>query len=248
MTKLAGIQAAAQPMRARLSLWDTVSVIVGIIIGAAIYEAPPLVFRDAGSPWLGLAVWAIAGLLCLVGALCYAELASTYPRLGGDYVYLTRAYGSEVGFLYGWAQLAVIQTGSIGMMAYVFADYAVKLWSLPRELGVLFALGAVVVLTCLNLMGVLVSKGTQNVLTACKVLGLGGIVIAGLCWGNVSSAFQGQAAVTDSSLVGALVLVSLPMAVGTTQRLLLPRFTTSAGTFPWRWFWARPESCSSTCS
>jgi basic amino acid/polyamine antiporter, APA family len=207
MAKIISTPAPPQPVRARLSLWDTVSVIVGIIIGAAIYEAPPLVFRGAASPWLGLAVWAVTGLLCLIGALCYAELASTYPRLGGDYVYLTRAYGSQVGFLYGWAQLAVIQTGSIGMMAYVFADYAVKLWSLPRESGVAFAFGAVAVLTGLNLLGVMVSKGTQNLLTACKVLGLGGIIVAGLCWGDYHSALHGQPLGGEPSLVGALVIV-----------------------------------------
>src|SRR5437588_479588 len=99
------------PVQAHLGLWDAVSIIIGIVIGAGIYETPPLVFRNVPGPWIGLGVWALAGLLCLIGALCYAELASTYPRLGGDYVYLTRAYGPGVGFIYGWAQLAIIQTG-----------------------------------------------------------------------------------------------------------------------------------------
>jgi uncharacterized protein (TIGR03000 family) len=199
--------AREQPVLAQLSLWDTVSVIVGIIIGASIYEAPPWVFQQVGDPWLGLAVWGIAGLLCLIGAFCYAELASTYPRLGGDYVFLTRAYGADVGFLYGWAQLAVIQTGSIGMMAYVFADYAVKLWALPRESGVLFALSAVAVLTVVNLMGVLVGKAAQNVLTASKVLGLAGIILAGFFWGDFGSAFHGRALASQPSFIGAMVLV-----------------------------------------
>jgi amino acid transporter len=200
-------ESSAPGIRAHLSLWDAVSIIVGIIIGATIFEAPPAVFKDAATPWVGLAVWVIAGLLCLVGALCYAELATTYPRLGGDYVYLTRAYGSGVGFLYGWAQLTVIQSGSIGMMAYVFADYAVKLWSLPEGTGVFFALGAVAVLSLLNILGVVVGKRTQHVLTTTKVLGLGGILLAGLLWGSVDSAFEGPVLSKNTSLMGALVPV-----------------------------------------
>ncbi len=199
----------AQPVRAQLSLWDAVSIMVGIIIGATIYETPPLIFKNVAHPWMGVAIWVIAGALCLFGALCYAELASTYPRLGGDYVYLTRAYGSPVGFLYGWAQLAVIQTGSIGMMAYVFADYAAILWPQWEGSRVPFALSAVAVLSFLNIMGVVIGKSIQNVLTATKVLGLGGILVAGFGWGQVGSSFQGQTVSPSPDFKFALVLVFL---------------------------------------
>jgi amino acid transporter len=199
----------APPVRAQLSLWDAVSIMVGIIIGATIYETPPLIFSNVGSAWMGLAVWVIVGVLCLFGALCYAELASTYPRLGGDYVYLSRAYGSPVGFLYGWAQLAVIQTGSIGMMAYVFADYAVKLRPAWEGSRVLFALAPVVILSLLNILGVVVGKNIQNVLTACKVLGLGGILAAGFGWGHAGSTLQAPMGFESPDLPFALVLVFL---------------------------------------
>jgi basic amino acid/polyamine antiporter, APA family len=200
---------SAPGIRAHLSLWDAVSIIIGIIIGATIYESPPEVFQSAGDPFWGLGVWVIAGLLCLIGALCYAEMATTYPRLGGDYVYLTRAYGSGVGFLYGWAQLTVIQTGSIGMMAYVFADYAVRLWPRFEGSNVLFALGAVAFLSLLNMLGVVVGKGTQNLLTGAKVLGIGGIVIAGFWFGDATSAFSGRGISPKPSLMNALVPVFL---------------------------------------
>ena len=85
---------------------------------------------DRSKP-MGLFAWGLGGALSLVGALCYAELASTYPRSGGDYVYLTRAFGDWCGFLFGWAQLAVILTASIGSMAFVFGDYAVGLLAGP---------------------------------------------------------------------------------------------------------------------
>src|SRR3954462_14276275 len=108
-----------RPIQARLSLRDTASIIVGIIIGVGIFKTPATVFSYASGPWAALAIWALAGVLSLVGAFCFAELASTYPRSGGEYVYLTRAYGPLAGFLFAWAQLAVIRTaGSIAALAY----------------------------------------------------------------------------------------------------------------------------------
>jgi amino acid transporter len=167
---------------AGLGLWDVVSIIVGIVVGTGIYETPPLVLRQVGGPAQALGVWAVCGLLALVGALCYAELASAYPRSGGDYVYLGRAFGPWLGFLFGWAQLAVILTGSIGMMAYVFADYAGRLWGLSITNRAACAAAAVAALTLLNLLGVVFGKATQNLLTVAKVVGLGGILVAGFGW------------------------------------------------------------------
>jgi hypothetical protein len=90
-----------------LGLWDAVSIIVGIVVGTAIFKTPQLVFGNVENAWWGMFAWALGGVLALVGSFCYAELATTYPRMGGDYVYLTRAFGRRVGFLFGWAQLTV---------------------------------------------------------------------------------------------------------------------------------------------
>jgi amino acid transporter len=198
---------SAPNTRAQLSLWDGVSIIIGIVVGAGIYETPPDVFKSVSGPWMGLAVWVGAGLLCLIGALCYAELATSYPRMGGDYVYLTRAYGAPVGFLYGWTQLAAIQTTNIGMMAFVFGDYAIRLWGLEASAAVYFALLAVIALSLVNVFGIVLGKGTQNVLTGAKVLGLGAILVAGLFWGHPSSAARTAAPPASALLYGALVPV-----------------------------------------
>lgn len=162
--------------RPRLRLWDGVSVIVGIVVGVSLFRAPGPIFASVDAPWQGMAVWALGGALSLVGALCYAELASTYPRSGGDYVYLSRAFGPAVGFLFGWAQLVAILTGSIGAMAYVFADYALVLW--PAASGALLASAAVAALTLPNLYGVEAGRRVQNALTWSKLAGLAGIVLA----------------------------------------------------------------------
>jgi len=172
---------------AHLGLWDAVSIIIGIVVGTAIFKTPQYVFANVHGPWLGMGCWLLGGVLALLGSLCYAELATTYPRMGGDYVYLTRAFGRSMGFLFGWAQLTVILTGSIGVMAYAFGDYAVELFDWDPLHSVWLAVGSVVVLTMLNMIGIVFGKSVQNLLTVIKVVGLGGIVIAGFAWGGDAS-------------------------------------------------------------
>jgi amino acid transporter len=181
--------AAAAPA---LGLWDVVSIIVGIIIGSSIYQSPPLIFANVSGPAAGLAAWALGGVLALVGALCYAELANAYPSSGGDYDYLNRAFGRPLGFAFAWAQLSVIRAGgSIAIMACVFADYADGLLPLRQHLAgtafadrptLTYATLAIVGLAVVNALGLRPGKFTQNLLTAAKVLGLGGIIVVGFLW------------------------------------------------------------------
>jgi len=169
------------PVPPRLGLWDTVSIIVGIIVGVGIYKTPASVFLWADSPAQALGVWALGGLLALLGALCFAELASAYPRSGGEYVYLTRAYGAPVGFLFAWAQFAVIRPGGgIAMPAFVLAQEAELLWGLDRTTAVLLAASAIGVLTVINILGANPGRRTQNFFTIAKVLSLGAIIVTGL--------------------------------------------------------------------
>jgi APA family basic amino acid/polyamine antiporter len=169
---------------AELGLWDAVSVIVGIVVGVSIFKAPPTVFANVGTPWAGVAIWALGGLVALAGALCYAELATAYPGSGGDYIYLTRAFGPLVGFLFAWTRLAVILTGNIAALAYVFADYAVRLFAVEARAAVWFACAAVGALTLFNVMGLKTGKTLQNLLSAVKVLGLAALLVAGLVKGS----------------------------------------------------------------
>ncbi len=147
-----------------------------------IYEMAPAIAANVHSPlWLA-GMWLFGGAISLIGALCYAELATAWPTAGGDYVYLTRAFGRPMGFLFGWAQLWIVRPGSLGALAYVFARYADQLVPLgggARGLMV-YAAGAIIVLTLVNMLGVREGKWTQNILTALKVLGLGAIVAVGV--------------------------------------------------------------------
>ena len=168
--------------RRQLTLLDSTSIIVGIIIGAGFYETTPQVARAVGGVGPVLAVWLLGGAISLVGALCYAELTSAYPRDGGEYVFLTRAFGRRVGFLFAWGGFWVVRPGNVGAMAYVFARYAHQLAPLPlgRHSPAAYAAGAVVVLTAVNVLGVRSGKWTQNLLTGAKVAGLLAVFAVGL--------------------------------------------------------------------
>jgi len=114
-----------------------------------------------------------------MGALCYAELATTYPHAGGDYHFLTRAYGKNVSFLYGWAKAMVINTGSIALLAFVFGDYMTKVLPLGANSTIYWAALIVIALTLINLIGIHASAGIQTLLTILEVFGLLAIIVAG---------------------------------------------------------------------
>jgi amino acid transporter len=160
-------------------VWDAASLIVGIVIGTAIFRSPPDVFNNSPSAAAGLWLWALGGALSFVGALCYAELATAYPRQGGDYVYLTEAFGRWAGFLFAWTRFTVVLTGNIGAMAYVFSDYATEVYRLDRGSSALISASVVAVLTFVNLAGVAVGKRLQNVLSLAKIAALLTIMAAG---------------------------------------------------------------------
>ena len=106
-----------------LSLFDTTNLIVGIIVGAGIFVAAPVVARGAGSGAAVLGLWAAGGLLSFCGAVGYAELATTYPEEGGDLVYLTRAYGRWAGFLFGWIQTEALS--EVLLRSLIFSQFQV---------------------------------------------------------------------------------------------------------------------------
>jgi APA family basic amino acid/polyamine antiporter len=190
---------AAIPRR-ELSLFDSTCIIVGIIIGAGIYETAPTVAQCLGSTTGVLVIWLLGGCLALAGALSYAELATALPQAGGDYVYLTRAYGRQVGFLFGWSQLTVVRPGDIALMAFVFARYAQQLWPTAGLSRIAYASLAVIVLTAINIVGVSTGKWTQNILTAAKVLGMAVIIVVGFS----APALLGPAAAPAAPLLGRL--------------------------------------------
>ena len=163
-----------------LRLREAVAIIVGIVIGAGIFKAPSLVAQFTGSIGWMLAAWVAGGVISLIGALCYAELAAAWPHAGGDYHFLQRAYGRRVAFLFAWARFSVITTGSIALLAFVFGDYMSAVLPLGAYSSALWGALAVVVLTWLNARGIHASASAQSWLTLAEVLGLVLVIAAGL--------------------------------------------------------------------
>jgi APA family basic amino acid/polyamine antiporter len=183
-----GAPAAEGAPRPALSVFDAVMVITGVVIGGGIFSMPPLVADITGSVQWMLAAWLAGGVLSLVGALVYAELATAYPSAGGDYHFLTRAYGRDLSFFFAWARVTVITTGSIAMLAFIFGDYMSRVLPLGSQSSALYAVMTVVVLTAVNIVGLRESSRTQNVLTLLLIAGLVLLAVAG-----ASAYFGGRA-------------------------------------------------------
>jgi len=122
-----------------LGMFSATMLVAGGVIGSGIFRKPGVMAAQVGSPEVLLGVWLLAGVISLLGTLSNAELAAMMPQTGGQYVYLQRAYGPFVAFLYVWALFAVIQSGSIAAVSYVFAEYATNFVSLPQAPGALAA-------------------------------------------------------------------------------------------------------------
>ena len=178
-----------------LSTLDGVILVVGLVLGAGIFRAPQMVAAGTSSDSTFLLLWVLGGLVSLTGALCYAELAAAYPNAGGEYHFLTRAFGRTAGFLCAWSRMAVIQTGSIAFLGFLVGDYAAALFDAEqtRWIPPVVAAAVVVMLTLVNIVGLRQGTGTQYALTTVEVLGLCAIIVAG---------FLGPAATAPSAASG----------------------------------------------
>jgi APA family basic amino acid/polyamine antiporter len=170
---------AAMP-RQTLSVTDACAMIVGLIVGAGIFGTPSIVAGAVGGEATLYAVWIAGGIFSIIGALCYAELATAFPSAGGEYHFIQRAFGRSLAFLYGWARMTVIVAGSIAVFAYLFGDYMSRVVSLGAHSPAIWAALVVVVLTYVNYRGIREGKATQNLFTVLEVGGLVLIVVAGL--------------------------------------------------------------------
>ena len=178
-----------------LGVFTTMMIVIGGVIGSGVFRKSGVMASQLGSPTMLLAVWLLAGVITLFGTLAMAELSGMMPETGGQYVYFERTYGPFLAYLYGWGVFAVIQTGSIAALAYVFAEFSTHFvavgdlgeqaaaWSfhLPfigdvrplHEFRVkVIAVGVIVVLTVVNYVGVRVGGIVQDTFTVAKIAGM----------------------------------------------------------------------------
>lgn len=163
---------------------DVTAIVIGLVIGAGIFKAPSVIAANTVTEGALLAAWLLGGAISLAGALCYAELASAYPHTGGEYHFLTHAYGKRFAFLFAWSRLAVLQTGSIALLAFVLGDYLAELLPLGTASSAIYAAAAVLALTGLNIAGLRASTSVHRAMTVVTVLGLLFVAAVGLLYGG----------------------------------------------------------------
>ncbi len=190
-------------LQKRVNLFDGISFVAGSMIGSGIFIVSADIARNVGSPGWLLMVWLITGVITIIGAVSYGELAAMMPKVGGQYVYLKEAYHPLVGFLFGWTTFLVIQCGSIAAVAVAFAKFSGVLVPWISERNVIFRAGpldfnstqlvailSIAFLTWLNTKGIVTGKSVQNIFTSTKVIALAGFVLIGLLAAGRVNAFE----------------------------------------------------------
>lgn len=199
--------------RQTLSLFDGVVMVVGMVVGIGIFATPSLVAQFAGNSFNYLALWLAGGLLALNGALCYAELATRFPSAGGEYQFLSRAYGKNLALLFAWARCSVIQTGSIALVAFVYGDYAQSLLPLGSFGAAIHAAIIIAIFTAINMAGTFQGTLAQKVFTSMDMIALFLLLAAGavlILGGSAASAPVAAPSSGGGGMIGlAVVFVML---------------------------------------
>lgn len=163
-----------------LGVFDTAMVIVGVVVGAGIFALPAMVAANTGTVFSFTLAWLLGGVVSLAGALCYAELATTYPHSGGEHHFLRRAFGRGTGVLFAWSRLAVLQTGSIAIQAYIVGDYLTRLVPLGTRSATWYAILTVIFITGVNVLGIRQGRWAQVTLALATCLGVLLVAATGL--------------------------------------------------------------------
>jgi len=196
-----------QSSRSQLSVFDAVTIMVGLVVGIGIFRTPSIVAANVESELAFMSVWVVGGLATLIGALCYAELSAASPNEGGEYHFLARAYGNRVAILFGWARCTVIQTGAIAAVAFVLGDYAAQLLPLGAYGPGIYAALGVAVLTLINMLSTPDSKRLQILVTWLQI----GVVVVMISFGLFGGAAVATSPVAPAAMPPASAALGLAM-------------------------------------
>ena len=167
-----------------LSLFDSLAIVLGIVIGSGVFYKPSVVFQDVGSPVLGILAWIVGGLIALASGLTIAEIASAIPRTGGMFIYLKELYGDKCAFLYGWVQIMIYIPGSIAAAAVIFMTQLTQFTPLTYFQQKLLAVILVILFTILNILSTKLSSKFQSLSTIAKLIPIIAIVSLGFIMGK----------------------------------------------------------------
>ena len=193
MSQQRNTNSSSSSFRHELGLFDSTMIVIGSMIGSGIFIVSSDIARSVGSAGLLLLVWLIAGVITLIAALSYGELAAMMPKAGGQYIYLCEAYNPLVGFLYGWTLFLIIQSGTIAAVAVAFAKFAgvlvprlgtnnvlFTILGLKISAGQLLAIFIISILSSINIKGLKHGKLVQNIFTTAKIVSISGLIVLGI--------------------------------------------------------------------
>jgi APA family basic amino acid/polyamine antiporter len=167
-----------------LTLLDMTLIAIGGSIGSGIFMTPATIAADIGQPWVILGVWVLGGLITLTGALTFSEAAALVPGAGGQYAFLRKAFGGLTGFLFGWVYFLVVNAGGLGALSIAFATYLGQFVTLGPVGTKVAAITGLLLLTCVNVVGVRAGAIFSDVFTGLKLAGILGLIAVGLFWGS----------------------------------------------------------------
>jgi APA family basic amino acid/polyamine antiporter len=182
-----------------LSLYGLIMVAIGSCIGSGIFVTPSQIAGLIPSSSLILLVWALGGIITLTGALTFSEMGSIFPKAGGIYVFLKEAYGGWLGFLYGWAYLIIITSGSIAVLALAFSYYLSFFIPMDQTMKIIIGIVTIILLTTLNVFRAKYGEIFSIIFTGLKILGILIIIGSGFIFGDSSLSFRNISLVASSN-------------------------------------------------
>lgn len=196
-------------LRREIGFLEAITVVIGMVIGSGIFFKPSIVFRNAGSPMIGILAWVAGGIITIASGLTIAEIASAIPKTGGIFVYLKELYGEKCAFLFGWVQTVIYVPGSVAALAIVLATQATNFVPMSGIQQKLFAILMLLIITTANILSTKLASKIQFVATIAKLIPLIIIIALGLIKGTAHSFTMPTGSTAAGAGFGAAVLGTL---------------------------------------
>ena len=162
-----------------LGMFDLTMIVVGAVIGSGIFLTPSLIVRTLGDPKLVMGVWILGGIMAIIGAFVFAELANVLPKVGGVYSFIADAYSPLAGFTYGWCMLLVMNSGSLAALCVACITYVSYFIPMSPAMMKIASIGIILFLTVTNYFGVKQGSGLSNIFSMTKIIGISALIICG---------------------------------------------------------------------
>ncbi|MFV3012333.1 APC family permease [Clostridium botulinum] len=198
-----------EKLQKNLGLFDAIAIVIGMVIGSGIFFKPAIVFKNAGSPILGIVAWLVGGIITIASGLTVAEIAATIPKTGGIFIYIKELYGERLAFLLGWVQSIVYVPGSAAALAIILSTQATSFIPLTTTEQKILAMTFIVFIMVLNIISTKFVSKMQGIITVGKLIPIIAIIALGFIKGTVKGDILNVSSSSTVSGFGAALLGTL---------------------------------------